>query len=201
MILRVDRAPDRGKFANVRTVFLDRDGVINRKAPEGEYVYLWEQFHVLAGSVEAIAALNASGRKVFVVTNQRGVSLGLYTAADIEQLHRRFADHLAQHHAHVDGFYYCPHGKDACRCRKPGPGLFEQAFAEHPGTSAATSLMIGDSLSDIEAGKRLGMHTIFIEGDAAVRKEGAGIAAALASGRAASLSSAMLMLEPLPAQG
>jgi D-glycero-D-manno-heptose 1,7-bisphosphate phosphatase len=126
-----------------------------------------------------------------VVTNQRGVALGLYTAADVEAIHARLQEELGRSGARIDAFFYCPHGKDECNCRKPLPGLFEQARAAFPAIDAATSVMIGDSLSDVEFGKRLGMRTVFIEGDAENRKAGAEQAAAPADGTARSLAEAV----------
>ncbi len=180
-------------FAGVRTVFLDRDGVINEKAPEGEYVWRWEQFHPLPGAAAAIARLNASGYRVFVVTNQRGAALVLYTSADIEALHGRVADWLAGQGARVDAFYYCPHDRQGCCCRKPRTGMLEQAFAEH-GAEPGTSVMIGDSLSDIEAGRNAGMRTIWIDDDRHARKPGTEAAALLADAVCASLSEAVALL-------
>jgi D-glycero-D-manno-heptose 1,7-bisphosphate phosphatase len=179
---------------SIRNVFLDRDGVINRKAPEGDYVAHWAEFDILPGVAQAIAALNRSGRRVFLVTNQRGVALGLYSKQDVERLHAQLAEHLAGHGAHLDGYYYCPHDKNVCACRKPLPGLFEQAFNAFPEARAEPSVMIGDSLSDIEAGRAMGMATIFIEGEPERRKAGAEKAAKLADSVASSLSQA---IEPL----
>ena len=176
---------------NIRYVFLDRDGVINRKASEGEYVGRWSDVALLPGVEAAIAALNRSGRRVIVVSNQRGVALGRYTAADVEDLHARLQRHLAAHGARIDAFYYCPHDKDECNCRKPKTGMFEQAFRDFPGASAAASVLIGDSISDIEAARTLGMPSLFIEGDPSTQKEGADEAAALADGVAASLRAAV----------
>ncbi len=190
MILRVDISPA-SPFRLVRSVFLDRDGVINRKAPEGSYVSRWDQFHLLPGVEQAIAALNDSGRHVFLVTNQRGVALGLYARADVEQLHRLLAERLAAHGARIDGYYYCPHDNQECSCRKPLPGLFEQAFSAFPEARAEQSVMIGDSLSDIEAGRRIGMPTIFIQGEPERRKPGAAQAALLADAVAGSLPEAV----------
>ena len=139
MILRVQQPssnrPAHSPFASIKNVFLDRDGVINRKAPEGSYVSRWDQFHPLHGVHQAIALLNQSGRRVFLVTNQPGVALGLYTEADVERLHEQLAASLATEGAHIDGYYYCPHDKHVCICRKPLPGLFEQAFAAFPGVA------------------------------------------------------------------
>ncbi len=186
----IDAAP------RLSTVFLDRDGVINEKMPEGRYVTRWEEFHLLAGVAEAIAGLNRAGLRVIVVSNQRGVALGLYSAADVDAIHARLQETLEPLGAHVDGFYYCPHDKGQCACRKPLGGLFEQAKAEAPAISAETSVMVGDSLSDIEFGRRLGMRTIFIEGDPQRRKPGGEAAAELAGTRAASLPEAVKLLLP-----
>jgi D-glycero-D-manno-heptose 1,7-bisphosphate phosphatase len=158
---------------SVETVFLDRDGVINEKMPEGQYVRSVDDFRVLPGVSEAIRKLNNAAIRVIVISNQRGVSLGLYTADDVATMHRHFQQILRQHHAHTDGFYFCPHNKGQCNCRKPLPGMFEQAVAEFPTIAPATSIMIGDSLSDIEFGHRLGMRTFFLEGDPSRRKPGA----------------------------
>jgi D-glycero-D-manno-heptose 1,7-bisphosphate phosphatase len=178
-------------FRNIEYVFLDRDGVINRKLPEGEYVSSWENFHILPGVEDAIADLNHSGRCVIVVTNQRGVALGLYSTADVETTHQTLNRHLASHNAKIDAFYYCPHDKNQCDCRKPGIGLFEQAFRDFPGASAANSIVIGDSISDIEAARKLGAPSIFIQGDANVQKPGAEKAEQLADAVASSLAEAV----------
>jgi D-glycero-D-manno-heptose 1,7-bisphosphate phosphatase len=177
--------------AGIDYVFLDRDGVINRKMAEGEYVSHWDRFHLLPGVEQAIAALNRSGRKVIVVTNQRGVALGYYSAADVEILHEQLQRHLARHGARVDAFYYCPHDKNQCDCRKPQTGLFEEAFRDFPEASATNSIVIGDSLSDIEAARNLGAPSIFIQGDPEFQKPGAEKAAAAADAIADSLLDAV----------
>jgi D-glycero-D-manno-heptose 1,7-bisphosphate phosphatase len=151
----------------LRAVFLDRDGVLNQKMPEGEYVTRWEDFHILPGVPEAISRLNRAGLLVVVVSNQRGIALGLYTAADLEAMHARFQRRLQDYGAHVDAFFICPHHKNSCNCRKPLPGLFAQAAARFPQISAATSIMIGDASVDMEFGRRLGMATILIAADPA----------------------------------
>jgi D-glycero-D-manno-heptose 1,7-bisphosphate phosphatase len=172
-------------------VFLDRDGVVNRKRPEGCYVARPDDLAVLSGVPEAIRRLNDAGLLVAVVTNQRGISLGLYTAGDVAAIHARLADILAVHGAHIDGFYICPHDRNQCDCRKPKTGLFEQAMRDFPSIHAHTSVMIGDSLSDIEAGRALGMRTIFIEGDLEHRKPGAAKALALAGSSSVDLPTAV----------
>jgi D-glycero-D-manno-heptose 1,7-bisphosphate phosphatase len=172
-------------------VFLDRDGVVNRKQPEGAYVTDWRQFEWLPGAVEAIARLNRAGMTVILVTNQRGIALGLYTHEQVELIHKNMRAHLALHGARVDGIYYCPHDVGECRCRKPDVGLFEQACKDFPLASADNSVVIGDSLSDIQAGQRMGMRTIFIQGEADRQKAGAKVAAESADAVAGSLLEAV----------
>lgn len=175
----------------LETVFLDRDGVINEKPPEGKYVCRWEEFHMLPGAAEAVARLNQAGLRVVVVSNQRGISRGLYTAADVQAMHDSLQTILARHGGHIDAFFFCPHGRQECNCRKPSPGLFDQARATFPQISTATSVVIGDSLSDIEFACRLKMSSIFISGDPERQKPGAKHAIALADAHFNSLSDAV----------
>ena len=149
-------------FTNIVYVFLDRDGVLNRKLPEGRFVTCWEEFQLLPGVEQALAALNRSRHRVIVITNQRGVALGLYTQQDLSRLHARLQQHLAACGAHLDAIYVCPHDDGECNCRKPQTGLLEQAFRDFPQAGPQNSVMVGDSLHDIEAGLRLGMRTVFI---------------------------------------
>jgi D-glycero-D-manno-heptose 1,7-bisphosphate phosphatase len=178
----------------LRTIFLDRDGVLNEKMPEGSYVRVWSDFRVLPGAPAAVARLNRAGIRILVVSNQRGIALGLYSEADVQAIHASLQEVLMADGAHVDAFYICPHDKERCNCRKPLPGMFEQAQHDFPDITATTSVMIGDSLSDIEFGKRLGMRTVFIEGDAERRKAGAEAAAENADLRFPSLASAIDVL-------
>ncbi len=180
------------RFEGIANVFLDRDGVINRKAPEGEYIAHWSEVEILPGVEEAIAALNRSGRRVMVVSNQRGIALGLYTAADVEAIQTKLQEHLAGFGARVDAFYFCPHDEGECDCRKPGTGMFLQAFRDFPGAKANNSVMIGDSISDIEAARALGMRSIFIRGDSTTEKSGAAKAADLAEATLPALIAAVV---------
>lgn len=142
-----------------KAVFLDRDGVVNRKAPEGEYVTCWEQMDFLPGVANAIELLNRAGFHVIVISNQRCVAKGLITRTGVERLHDRMRHALAQAGAIVDAVYYCPHEKDGdCNCRKPQPGMLLRAKQEH-GIDLAASWMIGDSETDVEAGRIAGCRT------------------------------------------
>jgi D-glycero-D-manno-heptose 1,7-bisphosphate phosphatase len=143
-----------------RAVFLDRDGVINRKPPEGQYVTCWEDFHVLPGVVEGINLLNGAAFCVIVVTNQRCIAKGLLPVADLEKMHLRMSDFLARAGAAIDAIYYCPHEvEQCCNCRKPAPGMLLEA-ASSRGIELPASWMIGDSDIDVEAGKNAGCKTV-----------------------------------------
>jgi D-glycero-D-manno-heptose 1,7-bisphosphate phosphatase len=142
-----------------RAVFLDRDGVINRKPPEGQYVTCWEDFHVLPGVVEGINLLNGAAFCVIVVTNQRCIAKGLLPVAELEKMHQRMSDFLARAGATIDAIYYCPHAvEQCCNCRKPAPGMLLEA-ASSRGIELPASWMIGDSDIDVEAGKNAGCKT------------------------------------------
>jgi D-glycero-D-manno-heptose 1,7-bisphosphate phosphatase len=176
---------------DLATVFLDRDGVLNQKMPEGRYVTSLAQFQILPGVPEAIARLNHAGLRVIVVSNQRGIALGLYTAADVDAIHSGLQRLLDGHGAHIDAFFICPHDHGQCNCRKPLPGLFEQAAVQFPAVSAAQSVMIGDSIVDIEFARRLGMTAILIDNNSAQAKPGDQSARELADFRASSLHDAV----------
>src|SRR5579871_1519296 len=120
---------DEGLFAGIRCVFVDRDGVLNRKAPEGGYISSWDEFEIFPNVEKAIKQLNSGGQVVVVISNQRGIALGLYSAGQVDALHARFREHLALHSAYIEAFYYCPHDRNQCDCRKPGTAMFEQALA------------------------------------------------------------------------
>lgn len=175
---------------SIDTVFLDRDGVINEKRPENHYITSWAHFKLLPGVAKSIAQLNRAGLRVLVVTNQRAVARGLCSITDVDVIHTTLLKVLKTQEARIDAFYVCPHDVGVCTCRKPLTGLFDQAVAQFPDITPASSLVIGDSLSDIEFGHRLGMATFFIEGAPATRKAGGEEAGKLADRRFFSLADA-----------
>ncbi|MDQ3493693.1 MAG: HAD family hydrolase [Chloroflexota bacterium] len=139
-------------------VFLDRDGVLNVKAPEGRYITGWGEFELLAGVDAALRELRRRdrGARLIVVTNQRGVARKLIDPASLEDLHQRMRAELSSAGVELDGIYVCPHEADSCDCRKPEPGLLRQALSDFPEIEPQRSLLIGDSLADLEAAKRFG---------------------------------------------
>jgi D-glycero-D-manno-heptose 1,7-bisphosphate phosphatase len=143
----------------ISAAFLDRDGIINRKAPEGAYITNWAEMEFLPGVASGIALLNRAGLQVIVVTNQRCVAKGMITAVQLDCLHERMCRELASLGATVDAVYYCPHEKQPpCACRKPAPGMLLLAALERR-IDLAASWMIGDSDSDIAAGRAAGCKT------------------------------------------
>ena len=148
--------------AEIRTVFLDRDGVINRKARDGEYIEGWGQFEFLPGAVQAMRSLRAAGLRIIVVTNQRGVALGRMTIDAIDDIHFRMNNEVfgsALEHATV---LVCPHETGTCECRKPALGLFRQAEALFPDLDAGSSVVIGDSEADVLFVNRGGCATYLV---------------------------------------
>jgi histidinol-phosphate phosphatase family protein len=145
-----------------RAVFLDRDGVVNRKPPEGDYIKRWSEFEFLPNVKAAIKKLNKEGFLIIVASNQRGIAKGFMTEDDLEEIHLRMKEELKKAGAVIDGIYYCPHDiEEHCGCRKPEPGLLLRAAREHD-IDLDGSWMIGDGESDIEAGKRAGCKTILV---------------------------------------
>ena len=147
-------------------VFLDRDGVIN---VDHGYVSTWEQFEFLAGVPEALRELQDAGYLLIVVSNQSGIGRGYYSETDLNALNQAIAEHLSNTAGvTLSGFYHCPHHpteaagefRQQCDCRKPAPGMIQQAVLDH-GIDVKTSLLVGDKDSDIEAGRAAGVARLF----------------------------------------
>ena len=148
------------------TIFLDRDGVINRKPEEGSYVTRFSDFVLLPGVAMALQRLSAAGVRTVIVTNQRVVARGLLTSAELRAIHARMVDVLGAAGARIDAVYACEHEIDACECRKPATGLFLRAKREIPAIDFACSMVIGDSASDLEPGHELGCGLVLVGPDA-----------------------------------
>lgn len=142
-----------------RAVFLDRDGTINE---EMGYINHLSRFQLLPKSARAIARLNQAGLAVVVVTNQSGVARQYFPASLIEQVHAKMQELLAAQGARLDGIYVCAHGPEAgCRCRKPKPGLLEQA-AQDLGIDLKKSYMVGDRFNDLQVAAAVGAKGILV---------------------------------------
>lgn len=145
--------------AALTTVFLDRDGVINRRLP-GDYVTSWDEFEFLPGAVEAIALLRGAGLFLVIVTNQRGIALGRATRAGVDAVHERMRAELRAAGADVDAVYLCPDADGPMR--KPAPGMLLQAAQEHPRVDLSRSAIVGDSLTDLMAGAAVGARGVLV---------------------------------------
>ncbi len=141
-------------------VFLDRDGVINIDQPG--YVTSWEGFHFHSGALEAIAELTTAGWEIYVITNQSGITRGLYSRQRLVEMHWRMLLQIRKAGGRVLGVQFCPHtDEDGCMCRKPQPGMLYKAAAKW-GLDLARSCFIGDTARDIQAGSAAGCTTFWI---------------------------------------
>ena len=145
-----------------RAVFLDRDGVINRAIVREGKPYPpsdLAELEILPGVPQALATLKTVGFKLIVVTNQPDVARGTRTRESVEAIH----GNLLANGLPIDSFRACYHDdKDACACRKPAPGMLLEAAREE-NLDLAASFMVGDRWRDIEAGRRAGCATVFID--------------------------------------
>ncbi|MBW8050990.1 MAG: HAD family hydrolase [Cytophagales bacterium] len=150
------------QFDRSWTLFLDRDGVINKKIDK-DYVRRWEQFEFLPDVLESIHLLSKRFGKIIIVTNQRGIGLKLMTKENLEKIHALMLEKIKSAGGSIDKVYYCPHlDEDHCNCRKPSTGLALQAKKDFPGIDFKRAIMVGDSQRDMEMGEKLGMITMFL---------------------------------------
>jgi histidinol-phosphate phosphatase family protein len=148
------------------SVFLDRDGVINKRL-ENDYVKTLDEFEFLEGVPEAVKILAELFGKVIVVTNQQGIGKGIYSENDLNIIHHYMSDEIEKHEGRFDKVYFSPHlAADNHHWRKPGIGMALQAKEDFPAIDLTKSIMVGDSLSDMEFGRKSGMKTVFIFGEA-----------------------------------
>ncbi|MGB9269682.1 MAG: HAD family hydrolase, partial [Pseudolabrys sp.] len=135
--------------------FLDRDGVLN---VDHGYVHRPEQLEWIDGAREAVSLLNLAGYFVLIISNQSGIARGYHDEAAVKSFHAYMQNELAALGAHIDAFYFCPHHPEgsikslavSCRCRKPAPGMLEQAAREWP-IDIGASFLIGDKDDDMAA--------------------------------------------------
>lgn len=144
------------------TLFLDRDGVINPEK-HGDYIRHVDEFQFYEGVKENFHVLNKQFGKVLVVTNQRGIGKGLMTIDDLHDIHSYMNEELRKYDAHIDSFYFAPELENDSPNRKPNTGMGLQAKEQYPHIDFKKSIMVGNNLSDMEFGKKLGMKTVYVE--------------------------------------
>jgi D-glycero-D-manno-heptose 1,7-bisphosphate phosphatase len=149
-------------FTKEWTLFLDRDGVINRRIPGG-YVTAWADFEFLEGVPGSIAILSEVFGRIIVVSNQQGVGKGLMSLKDLEAIDLGMKSAISQAGGRIDAAFYSPYLESADHPdRKPGTGMAHKAKIEFPEIDFSRSVMAGDSASDMEFGRNLGMVTVWI---------------------------------------
>ena len=138
------------------TLFLDRDGVINRLRPN-DYVKNWEEFEFMPGMLDRLARWSGRFRRILVVTNQRGVGKGIMSLDDLNRIHDRMIEEIEHHGGRIDRVYFCTALSPDDPNRKPQTGMAQQARIDFPDIDFARSLMIGDSESDRQFARNAGM--------------------------------------------
>ena len=144
----------------MKAVFLDRDGVIceNRE----DYVKSWDEFEFLPGSFDALKTLAKTDFLIFFITNQSPINRGILAVADVEDINIKMTEQIVKSGGRIDDIFICPHAPDeGCDCRKPQPGLLIRARDKYD-VDLSLSYLVGDALSDIQAGKTVGTKTILV---------------------------------------
>lgn len=144
------------------SLFLDRDGVINKKL-DNDYVKHWTDFEFLDGVLDAMKILNSKFGTIVVVTNQQGIGKGLYRTEDLELIHKNMLYEINYLGGRIDKVYFSPY-LDALNhpTRKPGTGMGLEAKKDFPVIDFSKSIIVGDSITDMQFGRALGMKTVFI---------------------------------------
>ncbi len=144
----------------MKVIVLDRDGVINEDSDA--FVKSVGEWVPIAGSLEAMARLNQAGYRLVVATNQSGLGRGLLTLDDLNAMHQRLHDRLAELGGQIDAIFFCPHSpEEQCACRKPRPGLL-LSVRDRFGVAASDLLVIGDSLRDLESAWVAGVAAVLV---------------------------------------
>jgi len=143
------------------TLFLDRDGVINHES-ETDYVRNWDSFEFIDGVIESFPIFSRIFNRIFIVTNQKGVGKGLMSIEDLLNINKNLVTSIENAGGHIDKIFYCTSINDDDPCRKPNSGMALQAKDEFPEIDLQKSLMVGNTMSDMQFGKSTGMLTVFI---------------------------------------
>ncbi len=137
-------------------IILDRDGVLNEKAPRAEYVRTWSEFKWRPGAKESLRLLNEAGFRVIIVSNQAGIARGAMTEAALKDIHLQMVREAEQSGGRVDAIYYCPHNwEEGCECRKPKPGMLFQAQRDFS-LNLSRTMFVGDDERDAQAADAAG---------------------------------------------
>jgi D-glycero-D-manno-heptose 1,7-bisphosphate phosphatase len=146
----------------MKTIFLDRDGVINCDPGGKRYVTSWEKFRFVSQAKQAIARLTRKNFKIFIISNQAGVGKGLYSQKTLDLITSNMLREIEKAKGKISEVYYCTHRKeDNCSCRKPKIGLIRKA-SKRRRINFKKSFFIGDTIRDVDTAKRLGCRSILV---------------------------------------
>ena len=143
------------------TLFLDRDGVINHEKKD-DYIRHWSEFKFYTESLAALPLLAQKFSKIIIATNQKGIGKGWMTDADLYLIHQHMTNQIIELGGRIDAIFYCPDIDNLSINRKPQPGMAFQAKAIFPTIDFKQSIMVGNSMSDMEFGRNAGMHTVYL---------------------------------------
>lgn len=147
------------------TLFLDRDGVINKRLVD-EYVTCWEDFEFIPGAFEALKLFSGIFGRIFIITNQQGIGKGLMTEKCLKDIHSKMVEKITENGGRIDHIYYSPYLKEENNfLRKPNIGMALKAKIDFEEIDFKKSIMVGDSITDLQFGKRKKMQTVFISDD------------------------------------
>jgi D-glycero-D-manno-heptose 1,7-bisphosphate phosphatase len=152
---------DLSTIDNTWTLFLDRDGVINHEKDK-DYIHTWDEFIFYEGVKEAINIFALKFKFIIVITNQKGVGKGLTKPEDLTIIHNNMQSAVEKAGGRIDRIYFCPALETTHPDRKPNPGMGLQAKKDFPGIDLSKAIMVGNKFSDMEFGRNLGIHTIFL---------------------------------------
>lgn len=164
MLLRIT---DRKKW----TLFLDRDGVINKKLQD-DYVKNWQGFEFLPGVIEALSLLKKYFDRIIVITNQQGIGKELMSEKDLKNIHKHMCNVIENGGGRIDRIYFCPDvNSKNDSCRKPGIKMAMMAKADFPEIDFQHTIMIGDSITDMKFGRNIGALTVFISNNKSLQND------------------------------
>lgn len=147
-----------------RIIFLDRDGVVNKDPIDtaNGYVTKWKEFKFLRGAKRAIRKLTKAGYRVYIISNQAGISKGYFTLKDLKDVTKKMLKEIAKSGGKIAGVFYCPHrDKDNCDCRKPKAGLFKKALGPRK-IDLKNTFFVGDKIADVQASHAAGLKSILV---------------------------------------
>ena len=143
------------------TLFLDRDGVINYEKHK-DYIHTWDEFRFYEDVKEAMVIFAKRFGHIIVVTNQRGIAKAVTKPEDLALIHKNMVNEIERSGGRIDAVYFCPDLDDSSPNRKPNPGMGLQAAKDFKAIDLSKAIMIGNTLSDMQFGRNLGVKTIFL---------------------------------------